>query len=230
MSRTRTLIEMVTDVRQRTNMENSSFVTDAEIREFLNQALAELWSRLTQGGGQPHYRSQTTISVVTGTSVYALPVDFWTLQGVEASLNGITGALSPFMPVERAALSGASRSPWGLVSPVRYRIQADNIEFLPATETFDATVFYTPSCPRLVEDSDTFGGFNGYEMAAIYDACATVLQKEESDPSFYAGQRDRIYRHIETLSNNRDASMPERVQDVTGGLGATLDPSGGWWA
>lgn len=214
MGRNRTLTDLIADVRQRTNQEESTFVTDAEITEYLNQALAELWSRLTQGGGQSHYRAQTTIAVEQGTSLYSLPADFWVLQGVEATLDGITGPLTSFMPLQRGALTNPSTCPWGLASPVRYRVQGDNIEFLPATETFDATVFYTPSCPRLVGLTDTFGGFNGYEVAAIYDACATVLAKEESDPSFYAGQRDRIYRHIESLSGSRDMSQPERVQNV----------------
>lgn len=214
MSRTRTLTELIADVRQRTNLESSVFVTDPEITEYINQELAELWSRLTQGGGQPFYRAFTAISVTVGTSLYALPADFWTLQGVEATLNGVTGALTPFMPVQRAGLTVAS--PWGTCSPVRYRLQAGNIEFLPANQAFTATVFYTPTCPRLVGGADTFDGFNGFELAAIYGACATLQAKEESDYSFYAGQKERIYKHLDSLSGARDASMPERVEDVMG--------------
>lgn len=211
---------MIADVRQRTNQEESTFVTDAELTEYLNQALAELHSRLTQGGGQPYYRAQTSIAVEAGTSVYSLPSPFWVLQGVEATIDGTTGPLTSFMPHERGAMTSAlASSPWGRNSPVRYRVQGDNIEFLPAIYTFTATVYYTPRCPRLVEGAETFDGFDGYEVAAIYDACATVLAKEESDPSFYIAQRDRIYRHIESLAGTRDMGSPERVQDVmSGGL------------
>lgn len=220
MSRTRTLTLMIADIRQRTNQEESTFVTDAEITEYLNQELAELWVRLTSGGGQPHYRAFTDIPVASPVSTYALPADFWQLQGVDATIDGITGALMPFMPLQRAAMTRTSAaSPWTLSNPIRYRLQAANIEFLPATQTFTARVWYTPICPRLVTGSDVFDGFNGYEMAAIYGACATVLAKEESDPSFYVGQKQRIYNLIDSLSGNRDASQPERVQDVMGGLG-----------
>ncbi len=57
-------------------MENSEFVTDDEITEYLNQELAELHGRLTSNEQQPHFRSQNNISVVSGTALYALPADF----------------------------------------------------------------------------------------------------------------------------------------------------------
>jgi hypothetical protein len=60
---------MLLDVRQRTNQENSTFVTDAELTEYLNQELAELWTRLVLNQGQPHFRSSTTIPVVPPTTL-----------------------------------------------------------------------------------------------------------------------------------------------------------------
>lgn len=226
MSRTRTLANLISDCRQRANMENSTFITDAEITEYLNQELAELWARLVQGEGQPHLRSSTTISATNGTALYALPADFWRLQEVVATIGGVTGNLTPFMPVEHGWLQSAS--PWGVTSPVRYRLQGGNIEFLPATQNFSATLYYTPCQTRLVNNSDTFDGFNGYEVAAIYGAVATMLAKEESDPSFYVGQKERIYRHIDSLAAQRDAANPERVQDVEC-ISMWPGIQSGWW-
>ena len=212
MSRARSLTNLLLDIRQRTNQENSTFVTDAELTEYLNQELAELWGRLVLNQGQPHLRSSTSVSVVSGTALYALPADFWTLQEVTGTQNGVTGSILPFSAAEHAILTnGSALLPFG---SVRYRIQASNIEFRPATESFTATVYYTPCQPRLSAGADTFDGFNGYEVAAIYGVCATVLAKEESDPSFYAGQKERICRHIVALAAHRDMSNPERVNDV----------------
>lgn len=214
MSRTRTLTQMIADVRQRTNLETSTFVTDAEITEYLNQELAELWARIAQGSGAPHYRAAYPYSVTTSQTLYPLPADFWRVQGVEATISGTTYRMRAFGPAERAALvnSAASQYPW--FDTTKYRIQADNIEFQPVTQAFSATLFYTPSQPRLVNVGDTFDGYNGYEMAAIYGACATCQAKEDTDTSFYIGQRERIYQLIESLSGQRDANEPERVQDV----------------
>jgi hypothetical protein len=204
---------MILDVRQRTNQENSTFVTDAEITEYLNQEIAELYTRIVQAQGPEHYRASASVPVVSGTALYALPADFWQLQSLEATLGGITGRLRPFMQSEHALLANAQ--PYAWYSPIRYRVQANNLEILPATQTFNATLYYTPAPPRLVSGGNTFDGFAGYEVAAIYGACATVLQKEESDPGFYMAQRDRIYQHIQSVAAQRDANEPERVQDVT---------------
>jgi hypothetical protein len=213
VARSRTLTAMISDVRQRTNQESSTFVTDAEVTEYLNQEIAELYARIVQAQGPEHYRSSASVPVVSGTALYALPADFFQLQALEATLGGITGRLRPFMQSEHALLANAQ--PYAWYSPIRYRVQANNLEILPATQTFNATLYYTPAPPRLVSGGDTFDGFAGYEVAAIYGACATVLAKEESDPGFYMAQRDRIYTQIQSVAAQRDANEPERVQDVT---------------
>lgn len=226
MARSRTLQNLLLDVRRRTNQENSTFVTDLELTEYLNQALAELWGRLVLNQGQPHYRSQTTIAVTSGTALYALPSDFWTMQEITATLNGIVGTIPPFSVAEHAVLSnGSALLPFG---SVRYRIQADNIEFRPASDSFTATLYYSPCQPRLTgtfnadgslaSSSSTFDGFNGYELAAIYDTCAQVCAKEATDSSFFERQRDRIYSRIDALAAHRDMMNPERVQDVAIGF------------
>ena len=222
MSRTRTLTNMLLDVRQRTNMENSTFVTDAELTEYLNQALAKLWRRLVQNAGQPFYRSSTTYTVTSATTLQALPADFYQVQEVSAVMGGFTYSLTPFMAAERGALKSATVYT-ALGSP-QYRVQANNIEFLPVSQSFTATLFYAPAQPRLAVGSDTFDGFSGYELAAIYEVCAVVKDKEETDPSFYQGQANAIYADIDLQMAQRDAANPERVQEVVG-----VPDAMGWW-
>jgi hypothetical protein len=205
---------MVLDIRQRTNQENSTFVTDSEVTEYLNQELAELWGHLVQGEGHPHYRSSSTYSVTAQTTLQALPADFWRVQEVTATIGGITGTLVPFMAAEHGYLTNVAA--WGPLASVRYRIQAGNIEWLPASQSFSSTLYYSPNCPRLVSGSDTFDGFSGYEMAAIYGVCAIIAAKEESDPGFHLAQKDRMYKLVDSLAGQRDAANPERVQDVVG--------------
>lgn len=222
MSRTRTLTNMLLDVRMRTNMENSTFCTDAELTEYLNQALAKLWRRLCQNAGQPFYRSSTTYTVTSATTLQALPADFYQVQEVSAVMGGFTYSLTPFMAAERGALKSATVYT-ALGSP-QYRVQANNIEFLPVSQSFTATLFYAPAQPRLAVGSDVFDGFAGYELAALYETCAIVNQKEETDPSFYAGQAAAIYADIDLQIAQRDAANPERVQDVVGNM-----DNASWW-
>lgn len=224
---------MLLDIRRRTNQEQTytpdadRFVPDAELTGYLNQELAELWTKLVLNQGQPHFRSSYNISVVAPTALYALPSDFWAVQEVTATLNGITGTLLPFMASERGGLTNASLQ--STIGPVQYRIQAGNIEFLPAASTFAATLFYSPCQPRLVNPSDTFDGFNGYEEAAICGVCAIVMAKEESDPGFWLGRKAATYATIDAASAHRDMSSPERVQDVSESNGFGYSRRSMWW-
>ena len=215
MARTRTIDDMVLDVRMRANMENSEFVTNQEILEYLNQELAELRSHLRLNEGQPHQRRTRTIEVTSDTSTYDLPADFWQLLSCEASLGGIQRRLDPFMEAERASLVNSQvLVPAG--SPM-YRIQEAQIEFLPVTQSFTATLFYAPSEPRYRLNQTprhVVDGYNGYEIAAIYGATASCLAKEEADPSFWEMRKDKILRLIDALAAKRDASHPERVSEV----------------
>jgi hypothetical protein len=194
-------------------MENSTFCTDLEITEYLNQELAELWARLTQNEGQPHLRAEVTFTVTKATSVQALPANFWRVQEVEATIEGYRQQLYPFMAGERAQLM--NQATWGRLSNVQYRIQAGNIEFLPALD-FTAYLYYTPAQVRLTLGNETFDGYNGYEMAAIHGTVATMKAKQDEDASFFERQKDRIYAQIDSLAGQRDGANPERVQDTVG--------------
>jgi hypothetical protein len=198
-------------------MENSEFVTDEEILEYWNQENAELRGELRLAEGQTHVRRSQVYNYVSGTLTYALPDDFWELLSVEARIGGISRRLEPFMEVERARLLNAQLYAYS-ASP-QYRIEENQIELLPSTQSFEFTIRYAPNSPRLVLGRippDEFDGYNGYEMVPIYGTCATVLSKEESDPSFYLGLKDRLLRLIRSLAAQRDASSPERVTDVVG--------------
>ena len=216
MARTRTLADLVSDVRSRTNMEESEFVTDDEITEYLNQELAELHGRLTMGEGQPHFLSTTTIAVTVGTTLYPLPDDFWKVARMVATVDSITRDMEPFMEGERASLLNTQYFTAAFCGGPRYRVQGDNVEILPVNRAMSVELRYIQTCPRLVEDSDTVDGFNGYEVAALHGACAMVKEKEQTNPSFFLGLKDRVYRLIDAMAAQRDASHPERVTDVVG--------------
>ncbi len=218
MSRTTTLTALMLDVRTRTNMENDPLVGDAELTVWFNQSLAKLWRRIVQNEGQPFYRSSTSYTVTSATTLQALPSDFYQVQEVTATIGGVTGALTPFMAGERGFLQNAQV--WSPNLGVQYRIQGANIEFLPASQSFTATLFYSPTQPRLVNGSDTFDGFAGYEEAAICEVCARVQAKREADASFYSNSALAIYADIDSQIAARDAANPERVQDVIGASNA----------
>jgi hypothetical protein len=207
-------------VRKRAGLEFSELVDDPEILEYLNQEFAELRSRIRRNEGQPHHRTTKPLVVTAGTALYDLPVDCWELLGIEATIGGLSRRVEPFMENERAAL-GSAILPTTYATPMYRYASRTQIEFLPSTLSFTATLKYVQGEPRLrlgQVPPDTIDGFNGYEIAGIYGAVATCREKEGLDPSFYAMQKERILKLIDANAAQRDAGSPERVTDVTGGL------------
>lgn len=216
MSRERSIDDLIVDVRQKANMENSEFVTDDEILEALNQQFTKLKTHLRRNEGQPHERKAApALTVTSAASLYDLPVDFWELLSVEANLGGIQRRLDPYMEAERAALSNASvLVPSG--TPM-YRLSGQQIEFLPVTQSFSATVYYVPGMVRYKRNQtprQMVNGWNGYEMAPVYTVVAELLAKEGADPSYWEGKAREMYVLIDANAANRDGGHPERVSEV----------------
>ena len=64
--RTRTLTQLIADVRARADMEGDGHVTDAMITVWLNQGIADLWDMLVFSDPERHYVTDT-ISTTTET-------------------------------------------------------------------------------------------------------------------------------------------------------------------
>ena len=65
MARTRTRLELRTEVRQRADMVNSDFVTDNEINRYLNESISELYDMLISAKGQEWYIKTLTLNLVS---------------------------------------------------------------------------------------------------------------------------------------------------------------------
>lgn len=192
MARTRTLGDLRSDVRQRTSLESSQSVTDAEVNEYLNQSIAELFDLLVASRGMEYFEKlQPPFTTTAGTTQYPLAADFYQLIRIEAVLSGFAVPLLPFTHAEHGVLS-------------QYPTQGGIV----------INVLYVPTPPRLVADSDTFDGFGGWEEFAIVDAAMKCLEKRDEDASPLMARKLRMEQRIEAMAPNRDAFMPGRRQDV----------------
>lgn len=111
-------------------------------------------------------------------------------------------------------------------TPVAFRLQGSQMSLLPVADgPYQVQHFYTPACARLVNDSDSFDGIDGWEEYAIWRAVAYVRQKEDLDISVAAGIMDRLRKRIEGLAPFRAQQNTERVTDVYAGYLYADDPS-----
>lgn len=217
MAASQTLTNMILAVRRRANIESQTgFISDAEITEYLNYCLSDLYDQLVQAGGQPWYRATNTFTANNNVSSYALPADFFRLVSVDIALGGgLVISARPYMEAERNRFRWYYQG-WFAGRPVFYRMLGSNINFIPTPSgTYQITLNYYPTFTKLVTAADTFDGVNGWEEFAIWKAAAYCKAKGDEDPGYCEAQAAKLQERIDALAAQRDAENPERVHDVT---------------
>lgn len=212
-----TLLQLRTQARQRADMENSEFVSDSELNNYINASIAELHDILIQSYGSDYYVKSSTFNTAAGTASYALPSDFYKLQGVEAKVSGNSYiTLKKFNFNERNRYETAIV--WNLagIPLARYRIIGSNMQFSPTPDQIvEIKLWYTPVATKLSADGDTLDDVNQFAEYVITDAAIKMMQKEESDVTILMAQKQALLQRITYASQNRDAGEPESVQDIT---------------
>ena len=214
MARSRTLSSLISDVRLRIDRQNSQYVSDTELTEYINQSITELYDMLVAARGHGYYMKSSTIATVGGTDAYDLPADFYECTGVDALIAGDTVTLRPFMFDERNMFKVAGI--WSPALPIYYRLRDAKITFIPTPSgIYTVTLWYIPACPRLnFENPNSFDGINGWEEYVVCDAAAKAKEKEGLDSTALVARLARLTRRIEGLAVQRDVGKPERVTDV----------------
>ena len=219
--RTLTFGELKTRSRERADMVNSQFISNTELEGLVNESMTELYDMLVTTLGADYYVTDTSFQLVSGQSVYSLPIDFYKMAGVDlASGSGKAVSLRPFQFQERNRFNNAliyDSSTNGFTN-LRYRIIGNDIKFIPEVSSNQTvTLWYHPACEVLTNDLDTFNGVNGYEELVIVLTAIKMLSKEESDTSSLERRYQYLIKRIQDSAANRDAGSPERVQDVSRG-------------
>ena len=234
MANTVTLSSLRTQILQRANREGddatSGFVTTSELNQYINNSIGA-FNDLLYDAMPSSVRKNTTLSVTSAASVYALPSDFKHLLFVEYQLNAQPGQ---WLDVRRC--NPNERNKYTLrpliqvpgVVPFEYDIYNDgtswSLEFIPfPLVSSSVRVWYAPTFTKLSGDSDTLDGINGLEEFVIVDAAITVLTKEESDTSALVAERAALIQRVQTQGKNRDSNEPIHV----GWQGATVGWDGG---
>lgn len=217
MAATQTLDNMILSVRRRANIESQTgFISDAEITEYLNYTLSDLYDRLVQAGGQPWFRSSYSLTTVNGTDTYTLPSDFYRMMSVDVNIGGnLVVCARPFMEFERNRFKWFYQG-WFSSRPIYYRLQGlTNIKFVPApSAAFAVTLNYYPTFTKLVNAGDTFDGVNGWEEWAVWRTAAYCKAKGDEDPGYCESMAAELAQRIDAAAQSRDTDNPERVHEV----------------
>ena len=180
---------LMTQVRQRADMEGSTFVSDTEIRVWMNATLAELHDIMILAF-EDYYVNSTTYTL-PGTNPGTLPSDFYKSLGVDFEAGGITYTVMPYSFQERNIYKSNAGAVNGNAEALRYQIRDDKIHFIPESPpSGTVTLHYVPECQQFrtggEDDAATLNTKNksiaiGYQEYVVVSAAMKCLMKEESD-------------------------------------------------
>jgi hypothetical protein len=219
MARTFTLLQLRTKARERSDMVNSSFVTDSELNGYISASYAELYDILVQSG-LVYYTPTTQTITGTGSETYPLAADYYGTVRVDRVSGSNYCPLTEYMITERASYENSGTGEARAYSP-----QGSNMSLLPAPTSGSYRHIYIPAPADLTADVTTVDGVSGWEEFIVVDAARKMLQKEESSTVGIERDLARLKARIEEMSQNRAWATPRRVTDVRGDVN---DPSG-WW-
>ncbi len=212
-----TLLELRTRARRRADMENSQFITDPELTDYINSSIAELHDILIQAYDSDYAIAEAPpITTVSGQDQYDLPTDFYKVKGVDAKIdNNNYSTLQNFNFNERNRSN--SFTIWNVAGlpHIQYRVLGNKIKFSPIPDkAVEIKLWYIPLATKLVADGDILDDINQFAEYVIVDTAIKMLTKEESDVTVLAAQKLALKRRIEEVANNRDTSNSDSVTDI----------------
>lgn len=221
------LSDLLTQVRQRSNMENNYFCTDDELTGYINNSLAELDDILVTRYEDYRLNNFQAIIPNNGVSnVIAIPSNMNKLRGVDFQINpgsanaGLWISLFSFQFTERNrqnsvlgnVISAAGRS------NLTYRLADQGIIIMPqsqASGTFQ--IWYTPKFTPLVLTTDILPiqmDTQAWVEYSIVDCCIKIFNKQNLDPSGFMAEKAALHERIIGAARNRDSAGPKRIANT----------------
>jgi len=207
-----TLLDMRTRVRHRANMEESEFVGNIELNQYINSSYQELYDILVTTFEDYYTLPPVTFTLTTLLPYYTLPSDFYKLRGVDAASSGTNYySLLPFNFINRNDNDNVVNN-----FATRYRIVGSRLYITPEdTSAGNYRLWYVPIATILSSDISTLDGINGWEEYVVVDAARKCLAKEESDTRSLVAEKAELKQRIINSASKRDSGMTKTISDVS---------------
>ncbi len=237
------LANLITLVRQRSNMEANYFVTDDELTTYINNSLGELDDLLTTE--YEDYRLNTFLAVLQdGYNEIAIPSTMNKLRGVDVQLTATPGqeqwqTLFSFQFTQRNRGRNALSDivlPYGRAN-LSYRLADQGIIIMPLTQAAGTyQIWFTPKFNPLLVSTDILPiqmDTQAWVEYAIVDVCIKVLNKQNLDPSGFMAEKQALLVRIKGAAKNRDAAGPKKIANTRymddNWFGYGFDGNGSGW-
>ena len=231
------LTSLIAEIRNRSDMNNSEFITDTELTGFINLSLKELHALLVNNYGVDMFVDDVSMAIAANATETTadLPDDCLKIMGVDLEVTGsqyITLRQFNFANRNEAANMNETGQATQYWTNYRYRPRGKKISISPkASGALTLRVWYVPEVVELVLGVDTIDindSLYGWLEYVIVDCCIKCLQKEESDTAVFQQQKQALIQRVRNEVQNRTQDFPQTVTD-TYALGATTGPLFGGW-
>lgn len=196
-------------VRQRADMENSAFVSDSELDQYINSSAQELYDIFVQAD-EDYNTLYTDLTISSGNTV-SLPSTFYKLRGVDRKYGDL------YIPIRRMQFRDRGRRSWNNRQySVRYKLIAKTLHIYPEEHAVGTyRLWYVPEFTELVAITDTLDGMNGFEEYVVVDAAIKCLVKEESSTRELDKAKQALLGRIASMAEERDYAEPKMIADVS---------------
>lgn len=214
--KTVTLLQLRTRSRQRADMENSTFVSDSELDDYINDSIDELGD-LIVSAVEDYNVVEFPFTIAGGSDRVTFPTDFYKLRGVDDlrdPANPIT--VNPFNFAERNDIH-RDGFPRALLhsSDVEYDIVGNELLFIPAGRAPGSyKIWYNPVQTLLVADGDTFDGQSGWHEYVVIDAAIKMKEKEESSTTALERAKEKMRKRVLKMAPSRDTGRVQTVRRI----------------
>lgn len=223
--------DLITAIRNRTDMLNDQFVTDTEIIGYINMAAGDMDDLLVST--YDDYKLKSASLTITGPLNYvALPSDFYKPRGVETMLDGIQPyTLRPFNFQERNRNANTLfRSPAGPYN-AKYRCQDGYLFIEPITAAPGVyTLWYTPAFANFTAANQALPSYMDVQnwcRFIIADCCSQVKTKLELFDAIpvFENERERLRQRILTMAHSRSQGEGKTISSIRN----EYDDGNEWW-
>jgi len=209
--------DLRTRARRRADMENSTFVSDAEIQDYLNSSISELHDFMVKSY-EDYFVSEQVYSVPIATGGANLPDDFYKALGVDYNSGGITSTLRAYSFSERNVYNTPYAVIDRLAEPM-YKVEGNKIKLIPSnSQSGSITLYYVPQATQFSSTvTEIENVIPGYEEYVVVATAIRMLMKEESDVSALERERQQLASRIIRAISPRDVSGSFAIRDVRKG-------------
>ena len=208
------LANLITQVRDRADLQDTLFVKDEEIERYLDQAYFGLYNEIVEAS-EDYFTTSFKFKAIGRQLV--LPADFYKLRAVDLFYGNYFYTLRPVKMQERQDYQHASAyyRPYriaGWHDIYRYNIEGEKITFFTQeAQTGVYVMHYVPQPKKVGEAASLPVGWENYLICKAAQMCRV---KEESSYREFALMADEELNRIRKICQQRDMSYSETIIDV----------------